>query len=119
MIRVIVAEGKYSASFDTLEEAEAWASKHKFNDGTNVEFIEDDPSDIKPFWNALSKRRKELLLETDWSQLPDCELPTQDRLHYRKYRKYVRDIKSQYDNKSIQRWDIKSFEEFIKWKSLK
>lgn len=36
MIRVIIAGGKFSASFDTLEKAEAWAKKHKANILTTI-----------------------------------------------------------------------------------
>lgn len=90
--------------------------KLKFPADYEVEYLEYNPNTVQANWRAFNEKRLELLKETDWTQLPDVPVTTQERQLYRKYREYVRSKKNNYKDENIHTWKILSYEEFIKLK---
>jgi hypothetical protein len=43
-------------------------------------------------WRAIREKRNRLLLESDWTQLPDSPLSEEKRLEWKTYRQELRDI---------------------------
>ena len=110
MTRVIIAEGKFSASFKTLEEAKDWASKHKANDGTNVEYIDEDLYDRDNKMRLLTKKRDQILCATDWLFMSDVKIDQKHRKMYLTYRQLMRDLPQR-----IGQIDTIALEEFDHW----
>ena len=110
MIRVIIAEGKFLGRFDTIEEAEAWANKHKANDGTNVEFIEEDLHDRDNKMAQLIRKRDQILCATDWLFMSDVKVEQKHRKMYLIYRQLLRDAPQRIGDK-----DAIQIEEFDHW----
>lgn len=48
------------------------------------------------FINKLREDRNKVLAATDWTQLPDINLPEYDKLRYLKYRQNLRDLPNKY-----------------------
>ena len=46
-------------------------------------------------------KRMLALQETDWTQLADVDLDTEERKEYRSYRNYLRDLPKHYDDSSV------------------
>ena len=110
MIRVIIAGGKYSGSFKTLEEAETWANKHHANDGTNVEIIEEHLHDRDNKLKQLIEKRDQILCATDWLFMSDVKVDQKYRRMYLTYRQMLRDVPQKLKNN-----EVIQFEEFDHW----
>ena len=61
-----------------------------------VEYLSHDPFEAVNHWNDFNSRRLELLKETDWSQISDAEISTEERRLYKEYRKYIRRKNKEY-----------------------
>lgn len=81
-----------------------------------VEYFEYNVNQIENYWKEFKDKRKQILKETDYTQLPDVPITTEERRHYRVYREYVRNKKNDYNDSNINRWKILSFEEFRQMK---
>lgn len=81
-----------------------------------IEYLEYHVSQAPKYKEEFKKAWKQILSDTDWSQLPDVELTTEQRQQYREYRKYVRNKRNDYTDSDIYKWKILSFEEFKKLK---
>jgi hypothetical protein len=92
--------------------------KYKFRIPCEYELFKDTtPLDKAPIYFAeLREAREKTLRDTDWSQLADAPLSTNDRTYYREYRQYLRDLPLNYDNESITNWSIMTFDEFKTFK---
>lgn len=66
--------------------------------------IEREKPSIEYQWEIVKQRRDVLLLETDWTQLPDVPIETTEK--YKSYRQQLRDITLQPDPFNIV-WPIK------------
>lgn len=66
-------------------------------------------------WDFLRQDRKKALMETDWTQIADNQMDSKVRQMYREYRQYLRDLPLQYNDVSIDRYKVMSFEE---WKEF-
>jgi len=66
-------------------------------------------------WEALREDRLKVLYETDWTQIADNQMDSKNRQLYREYRQYLRDLPLGYNDESIERYRIMSFEE---WKEF-
>ena len=51
--------------------------------------------------DKMKADRNRILLETDYTQLPDSPYSTAEKTEYREYRQYLRDLPSLYENKQI------------------
>jgi hypothetical protein len=51
---------------------------------------------IRVKWNDVRNQRQIFLLESDWTQLPDCFLPRKEKLAWKKYRQELRDLPQKY-----------------------
>ena len=78
---------------------------------------DETPIDKAPiFFEELRTARQKVLDKTDWTQIADAQLTTDERTKYREYRQYLRDLPTQYNNSSVYNWNLKTFEE---WKTFK
>lgn len=81
-----------------------------------VQYIQNNPITVEEYKKELRKAINQMLKDTDWSQLADAEISTEDRMFYREYRKYVRRKEREYDDNTIKNWKILSYKEFVKMK---
>lgn len=65
-------------------------------------------------WDRFRKNRDKKLKETDYTQLADVSLSSEEKKTYREYRKYLRDLPKMHNNTSIWDAEVKSYEE---WKN--
>lgn len=79
-----------------------------------VEYIENNPITVEEHLQALNKKIKEILLDTDWSQLSDAPLKTEERIIYKKYREYVRNKTKEYNEDNIKNWKILTYREYVR-----
>lgn len=79
-----------------------------------VDFLEENPVTVEEYKKELNDKIKEILLETDWSQLSDAPLQTEERRIYKKYRKYVRNKRKEYNDNSIKNWKILTYKEYVR-----
>lgn len=86
--------------------------KLKFPAEYEVEYLNYDPNTVQANWEAFRAKRLEILKETDWTQLSDVPISTEQRMIYKKYREYVRNKKNDYKDENIHQWKILSFKEF-------
>lgn len=49
-------------------------------------------------WNDIRNQRSIFLIESDWTQLPDCALPKKEKKEWAKYRQELRDLPKKYAN---------------------
>lgn len=75
----------------------------------------DKEEEIKGCWERLRYKRNALLLDTDYTQLADCPLNSKQKAVYREYREFLRNITNNYNDESIERAKVMSFEE---WKEF-
>lgn len=47
-------------------------------------------------WNDIRNQRSIFLIESDWTQLPDCALPAKEKKAWKKYRQELRDLPNKY-----------------------
>jgi hypothetical protein len=111
------------ATFENIIKAEYWIAEctklklfcietHKIE----IKEVGVELSTIK--FKELGSRVKEVLKETDWTQLSDTLL-TKPKLKsiYREYRRYVRGVEKSYNNDTVLNYKILEFEEWLKMKS--
>jgi hypothetical protein len=53
---------------------------------------------LDPKWFEILAQRKELLIDSDWTQLPDIELTTEQVNEAKIYRQKLRDITKDFTN---------------------
>lgn len=58
-------------------------------------------------WNIIRTRRDVLINETDWTQVPDSQLPENKKAEFSAYRQELRDIPQTYINPDDVVWPIK------------
>lgn len=63
-------------------------------------------------FNSLRIKRDAKLTETDFSQLADSPFSSEEKLQYRNYRTYLRNLPLQYNNESVANFEVKTFEEW-------
>lgn len=80
----------------------------------SVYYLEENPVTVKEYRAALDAKIKEILLDTDWSQLSDAPLKTEERRIYKKYREYVRNKKKEYSDDNIKNWKILTYKEYVR-----
>ena len=90
--------------------------KLKFPAEYKIEYFDYDLASVSKHWADFKAKRKEILVETDYTQLPDVPITTEKRGMYRKYREYVRNKKNDYKDENIHTWKILTFEEFKQMK---
>lgn len=56
---------------------------------------------VNPLWEFVRNERNRLLLESDWTQLPDTSLTEEKKLEWQSYRQQLRDITTQPDPYNI------------------
>lgn len=91
---------------------EAEISDNQFYDGSNFVIEENEvveyqkvrnktqqeiENEIEEVWRSIRYRRNQLLLECDWTQLPDNALPSTKKEEWTSYRQMLRDITTQSD----------------------
>jgi hypothetical protein len=69
-------------------------------------------------WKVFLKTRERYLKNTDYTQLADAPLATNDRKLYREYRKYLRDVATYYNDSTILQAKVMTFEEWREWKRV-
>lgn len=91
---------------------------YKFRIPVEYEIYKDvAPIDKSPiYFQELRDARSLVLRDTDWSQLADAPLSTDERNYYREYRQYLRDLPLNYDDQSIINWSIMSYSDFLVFK---
>jgi len=96
VVNIYVEDSKqYGGSFETMEEAEQWASNHSINKSEiehRVEYIEEHLDDREAKFEALRAKRKWILDATDWLFVSDFRVSTKFRKIYMEYRQYLRDL---------------------------
>lgn len=90
--------------------------KLKFPAEYKVEYFDYDKNAVAGHWKAFKEKRLEILRDTDYTQLPDVPITTEQRKIYRVYREYVRNKKNNYKDENIHEWKILTFEEFKQMK---
>lgn len=53
---------------------------------------------LKQKWNLIKARRREMLAECDWTQIPDAALTLEQKSAWSDYRQALRDIPQVFDN---------------------
>lgn len=48
-------------------------------------------------WEEIRQQRDNLLSETDWTQLPDCQLSKEKKEQFKQYRQALRDVTETYE----------------------
>jgi len=86
--------------------------KLKFPAEYKVEYFDYDINDVEKHWKDFKEKQKQLLKDTDFSQLPDVNISTEERRIYRKYREYVRNKSNDYKDNNIHNWKILTYKEF-------
>lgn len=80
----------YDGSDFIIEETEV-VEYQKVRNKTEQEIEQE----INNMWNSIRFQRNELLLECDWTQLPDSPLTNQKQTEWQIYRQSLRDITQQ------------------------
>lgn len=65
-------------------------------------------------WEAVRIERDLKLLQTDWTQLPDAPIKTDERTEYRAYRLYLRNFPKMHSNDTIHDAVVYSFDDWKK-----
>ena len=63
-------------------------------------------------WIRFRAARDTLLKGSDWTQLADAPMTTADRVDWKKYRQYLRDVPSLHTDVTIENAKVASFEEW-------
>ena len=85
-------------------------------DGIELRIEEASPSCIDDLWRLVREKRNKELNKTDWTQLADCELSTEEKKDYRSYRSYLRAFPRLHNDASVVSAKIYSFEDWKKGK---
>lgn len=89
---------------------------YKISDGFQIKVQKEESDSVDEIWMLFRKKRNVKLLETDWSQLSDCNLTVDERKEYRSYRSYLRDLPKLHNDSSIITAKVYSFEDWKKGK---
>lgn len=89
---------------------------YKLAEGMEIKLEEVSGSAVEECWKLLRRDRNRALQFTDWTQLPDTELSTDERKEYRNYRSYLRVLPKLYDDATISQAKVQSFENWKKGK---
>jgi hypothetical protein len=87
---------------------------YKITDGIELSLELASPETVPQVWQWFREKRNLVLKQTDWTQLSDCEMPTELRKDYRGYRSYLRVLPSLHNDDTILTAKIYSFEEWKK-----
>lgn len=88
----------------------------KIANGFEIVIKKEERVAIQESWNLFRYKRKLALIETDWTQLADASLDTEERKEYRSYRDYLRKLPKLYDDSSVTYAKVYSFEDWKKGK---
>lgn len=89
---------------------------YKLTDGIELKIEEATGNAVQECWKLVREKRNRLLQATDWTQLPDTELSTDERKDYRNYRNYLRVLPKLYDDATIAQAKVYDFENWKKGK---
>ena len=73
----------------------------RLTDGIELKIEEASPDCVHDLWRLVRENRNKFLQMTDWTQLADCELTTEEKKEYRSYRSYLRVLPKLYDDSSV------------------
>lgn len=79
----------------------------------NVAIETPDEVSFEEYFSRLRKEREVKLAQTDFSQLADAPFTSEEKMQYRSYREYLRNLPLQYNNSNIENYSVKTFEQFI------
>jgi hypothetical protein len=88
----------------------------KLTEGIELKIEEVSGNSIQQAWSLLREKRNLLLAKTDWTQLADCALSTEEKKEYRSYRSYLRSVPRLYDDNTVAIAKAYSFEDWKKGK---
>jgi hypothetical protein len=88
----------------------------RLTEGIELKIEEASPDCINDLWRLFREKRTKFLCATDWSQLADCELDTEEKKEFRSYRSYLRVLPKLYDDSTIVSAKVYSFEDWKKGK---
>lgn len=106
-----------------MEIPKGWGYHHLVEDVDSIIIEELNPNSfeivitnlqITDMWSSLKLKRNEYLKNTDFSQLADAPFSSEEKLEYRQYRTYLRDLPAQYNNDNITSYVVLTFEQ---WKN--
>lgn len=66
-------------------------------------------------WEVLREKRDFALAQTDYTQLADCSLSTKIKQLYREYRSFLRSLPLCYNDESINKAKVMTFEEWAEF----
>jgi hypothetical protein len=89
---------------------------YKLTEGVELKIEEATSNTVEDVWKIFRKKRTQLLAMTDWTQLADCAISTEEKKDYRAYRGYLRAVTKLYDNSTIVLAKVYSFEDWKKGK---
>jgi hypothetical protein len=89
---------------------------YRITDGIQLKIEEASPDCLEDLWKLFREKRNKWLQLTDWTQLADCELDTEQRKEYRAYRSYLRTLPKLYNDSSVVYAKVYSFEDWKKGK---
>ena len=89
---------------------------YKLTEGIELKIEEASPNSVEDIWKIFRRKRTQLLAMTDWTQLADCAISTEEKKDYRAYRGYLRAVTKLYDNHTIVSAKVYSFEDWKKGK---
>lgn len=88
--------------------------KYRLTDGIKFVIEEVTGTTVAEVWKIFRKQRNRMLAYTDWTQLSDAEISTELRKDYRAYRNYLRVLPSLYNDDTIVKAKVYSFEDWKK-----
>lgn len=98
----------YSSIFIDVSNVNPRPDEYWRYDYTNKVFVAPE-GDVNDFnseyakrikWNDIRNQRHIFLMESDWTQLPDCALPWREKRAWKKYRQELRNIPQKYSNEN-------------------
>lgn len=89
---------------------------YKLTEGIELKIERACANTIPEVWEIFRENRTKLLALTDWTQLADSALSTEERKDYRSYRSYLRSAPKLYDDATIVNAKVYSFEDWKKGK---
>lgn len=78
-----------------------------------------DRKTIQEQWDRFREERNQLLKQSDWTQIADVPMNTEERTTWRQYRNYLRSSTTLYNNDAILTAKPLNFEQFIEFKEGK
>jgi hypothetical protein len=86
----------------------------KIASGFRIKVQKEDKNSLEEMWAIFRKKRQLMLEKTDWTQLADVDLDTEERKEFRLYRNYLRELPKLYNDSSISYAKVYSFEDWKK-----